>query len=69
MRKTIQVLALALALSASTYAGEVQCGVIEPPPPPPPNAASAASQEEPGEIQDGVTAGIVEIVLDLLTLL
>jgi hypothetical protein len=69
MRKTIQVLALAFALSAPTYAGEVLCGVIQPPPPPPTNAASAASQEEPGEIENSVTAGIIEVVFDLLTLL
>lgn len=39
MRKTIQVLALTLALAASAHAGDMQCGITgtTPPPPPPTN--------------------------------
>lgn len=45
MRKTVQVIVLALALSASTYAGEMQC---PPPAPPPPSETTNAMQEADG---------------------
>lgn len=53
MRKAIQVLALALALSASTHAGDMQCGITGTAPPPPPPA-------------NGVMANGAQIALSLL---
>lgn len=74
MRRTVQGLALTLALSAHIYAGEMQCPVISPTPPP------ASATQEPttdGDIQNGASDGIMQnevaatfmqVVLNLLAL-
>jgi hypothetical protein len=71
MRKTAQVMALVMALSIFTYAGEMQCPA---PVPPPPSASEQSSVEtEGGEIPNGepdsYTQTALTILGSLLTLL
>jgi len=65
MRKTIQASVLALLLSVSAYAGEMQCGAAPPPPPPSAPAAQVVATID-GEIQTGVADSLTETVLTLL---
>ena len=63
MRQSLRVAALVLALGCPVFAGQVPCPPAAPPPP------TSAVQVEPDEAQTDVTASIVKIALDLLTLL
>ena len=65
MRQSLRVAALVLALGCPVFAGHTTCPPEAPPTPPP----TSAVQAEPDEAQTDVTASIVKIVLDLLTLL
>jgi hypothetical protein len=72
MRKTICALMLALALSASTYAGDMQCGVTDTPPPPP-SASEQSSVETDGSVMpngepDTTSQTALTIIGSLLTL-
>jgi len=67
MRKTIQAAALMLAVSASTYAGEMQFPVTSPPPQQPANVTQEPTTE--GEMQNDVADGITQIALNLLAVL
>ncbi len=53
MRRTVQSLALVLALSTPMYAGEMQCPVISPPPPSSPAVQGTTTD---GEIDTPLTA-------------
>jgi hypothetical protein len=67
MRKTLQVLALTLAVSASAYAGEMQFPVTDPPP-----QSSATATQQPttdGNMQNDAAANLTQIALDLLAVL
>lgn len=65
MRKTLRVAALVLALCVPVFAGHIGTPPVVTPPP----TSAVRQQTEPGTIHTGVTASIVKIVLDLLTLL
>lgn len=74
MRKTLQVLALTLAVSASAYAGEMQFPVTDPPPKPSANATQEpmTAVQEPttsGNMQNDATDSLTQIALELLAVL
>jgi hypothetical protein len=67
MRKTLQVLALTLAASASAYAGDMQFPVTDPTP-----QSSTTTTQQPttdGDMQNGVTDNLIQTALDLLAVL
>jgi hypothetical protein len=75
MRRTVQSLALMLALSAPIYAGEMQCPVISPTPPSSPAVQGPTTDGEistplmaDGIIQNDAAATFLQVVLNLLTL-
>ena len=84
MRRTVQSLALVLALSAPIYAGEMQCPVISPPPPSSPAVQGTTTDGEidtpltaDGYMQNGASDGdmgnsaaitFAQVVLNLLAL-
>jgi hypothetical protein len=75
MRRTIQSVALMLALSIPGYAGIMQCPIVEPTPQP-----ASAVQEQPtasdistpqttdGDMQNDAAATFAQIVLNLFAL-
>lgn len=70
MKRTIQVMALVLAISASTLAGDMQNGYTAPPPPPPANSTQATTEQRgqtTGDMQGGLTVITVKVALQLLT--
>jgi hypothetical protein len=67
MRKAIQVSVLALALSISAYAGEMQCGVTDPPPPPTTSAVQEPTTD--GEMECGLTEIALTLLNNLLPIL
>jgi hypothetical protein len=66
MRKTLQVLALTLAVSASAYAGDMQFPVTGPP-----QSSTTATQQPTtsGDMQNDVTSNLIQTALDLLAVL
>jgi len=72
MRRTIQSVALVLALSVPGYAGIMQCPIVEPTPQPArAEQESAVVVQEPttdGEIPNNLTTSVVEVLLTLLAL-
>jgi hypothetical protein len=66
MRRTVQILALMLTLSAPATAGIMQCPVTSPMPP------TASAVQEPttnGDIQNDAAGSLTQTVLDLLAAL
>jgi hypothetical protein len=73
MRRTVQGIVLALALSIPIYAGDMQCPIVETPPPQPQQAASVALTDEQGvnsadQIETDITASesVTGVMLNLL---
>lgn len=69
LRRLCAALALTLALTLSTFAGDIHTGITAPPPPP--TDAAATGQIETGvtgDIHTGITATdpVTEVVLNLL---
>lgn len=67
MRRTVQIVALMLALSTSVTAGIMQCPVASPTPEP-----TASATQEPsvgGIMQNDVAGSLTQTALDLLALL
>ena len=75
MRKTLQVLALTLAVSASAYAGDMQFPVTDPPPQSstavqaPTTDSTAQTTATDGIIQTGAAASLTQIALTVLAVL
>ena len=67
MRKTIQAAALMLAVSASTYAGEMQFPVTSPPPQQPANVTQEPTTDS--NIPNDVASSMTQIALNLLAVL
>jgi hypothetical protein len=65
MRKTLQVLALTLAVSASAYAGEMQFPVTDPPP----QSATAIQATTSSETPNGTSDSLTQIALNVLAVL
>jgi hypothetical protein len=66
MRKTLQVLALTLAASASAYAGDMQFPVTGP------SQSSTTATQQPttdGNMQNDVASNLIQTALDLLAVL
>ncbi|MDT5294302.1 MAG: hypothetical protein QOJ76_1182 [Acidobacteriota bacterium] len=66
MRKTISIAALILALTCSTYAGDMQNDTPKPPPPPIPVVQEPTTN---GDMQNDSADSLTEIVLDLIAVL
>lgn len=75
MRKTLQVLALTLAVSASAYAGDMQCPLTDPPPQSstaiqaPTTDSTAQTTTTGGVMQTGAAESLTQIALDVLAVL
>ncbi len=67
MRRTVQVLALMLALSAPATAGIMQCPVTSPTPQPATSATQESSAD--GIMGNDVAKSLTQTALDLLALL
>ncbi len=65
MRKTLQVLVLTLAVSASAYAGDMQFPVTDPPP----QSATAVQAPTSGNMQNDATDSLTQIALKVLAVL
>ncbi len=70
IRRVLTVLALGCALTASVYAGDMDCGLV-PPPPPPTQAASATAEAPPtdGEIDCGAPEVLTAVLQGVLSVL
>jgi hypothetical protein len=79
MRKSISVLALLVALTCSAFAGDMQNGVTGTPQPTPTPALMGPTNDGEiptwetdtnagGDVQNGVVASFIEVVLNLLDL-
>ena len=73
MRRTVQSMALMLALSIPIYAGDMQCPVVETPPQQAQQAVSVAPTDEQGtnsasniETDVSASSSMTEVVLNLL---
>ena len=66
MRKTLQVLALMLAVSASVYAGDMQFPATDPPPQ---SATAVQGPTTNGDMQNGVADSLTQIALSVLAVL
>jgi len=66
MRKTLQVLALMLAVSASAYAGDMQFPVTDPPPQ---SATAVQAPTASGNMQNGAADSLTQIALNVLAVL
>ncbi len=59
-------LLLTLALTASTFAGQIECpGVVEPPPQTTVENTTPTDVTEMGEMQNGVTDSLIWLILSL----
>lgn len=66
MRKTLQVLALTLTVSAPAYAGDMQFPVTDPPPQ---SVTAIQAPTTSGNMQNDVASSMTQIALNLLAVL
>lgn len=69
LRKFCAGLILMLALSVSTFAGQIECGgVVGEPPPPPPETVMAGEMPNAIEAADPVTEILISFLTNILPL-